>query len=107
MSKLLQTFIIGAVTGSLYSLLAMGMVLVYRTTGVLNIAHGGIGVLAGFIAWDLNTLRGWPYFPAIAAGILVAVVAGLLFERFVVRKLAAPALATVATLALFLLLQGL
>src|SRR5947208_5778430 len=106
MSKLLQTIIIGTVTGSLYSLLAMGMVLVYRTTGVLNIAHGGVGVLAGFVAWDLNTIRNWPYFAAIGAGIAVAVVSGLLFERFVVRRLASPALATVATIGLFLLLQG-
>ena len=107
MTKLIQTLIIGLEYGCVYSLIAMGMVLVYRTTGVLNIAHGGIGVLAGFVAWDLDTLRGWPYYPAILVGILVAVAAGLLFERFVVRRLASPALATVATLALFLLLQGL
>jgi branched-subunit amino acid ABC-type transport system permease component len=106
-TKLIQTLIIGLEYGCVYSLIAMGMVLVYRTTGVLNIAHGGIGVLAGFVAWDLNTLRGWPYYPAIGVGIMVAVSAGLLFERFVVRKLANPALSTVATLALFLLLQGL
>src|SRR5688572_32075649 len=85
----------------------MGMVLVYRTTGVLNIAHGGIGVLAGFVAWDLNTIRNWPYFAAIVAGIAEAIAAGLLFERFTVRKLASPALAPVATPGLFLLLQGL
>ena len=107
MTKLIQTLIIGLEYGCVYALIAMGMVLVYRTTGVLNIAHGGIGVLAGFVAWDLDTLRNWPYFAAIIAGISVAVVAGLLFERFIVRKLAAPALATVATLGLFLLLQGL
>jgi branched-subunit amino acid ABC-type transport system permease component len=106
-TKLIQTIIIGLEYGCVYALIAMGMVLVYRTTGVLNIAHGGIGVLAGFVAWDLNTLRNWPYFAAIAAGITVAIVAGLLFERFIVRKLASPALATVATLGLFLLLQGL
>src|SRR5207237_111852 len=106
-TKLIQTVIIGLEYGCVYSLIALGMVLVYRTTGVLNIAHGGIGVLAGFVAWDLDTLRGWPYYPAILVGILVAVAAGLLFERFVVRRLASPALATVATLALFLLLQGL
>jgi sulfate-transporting ATPase len=105
--KLIQAVVIGLEYGCVYSLIAMGMVLVYRTTGVLNIAHGGIGVLAGFVAWDLNTLRNWPYYAAIATGILVAVAAGLLFERFIVRKLAAPALATVATLGLFLLLQGL
>jgi branched-subunit amino acid ABC-type transport system permease component len=44
------------------------MVLVYRTTGVLNIAHGGVGVLCGFCAWDLITLRGWPYYLGVAVG---------------------------------------
>ena len=107
MTKFIQTVIIGIQYGCVYALIAMGMVLVYRTTGVLNIAHGGIGVLAGFVGWDLHTIRNWPYFAAVAAGIAVAVAAGLLFERFIVRKLASPALATVATLGLFLLLQGL
>ena len=107
MTKFIQSIVIGVQYGCIYALIAMGMVLVYRTTGVLNIAHGGIGVLAGFVAWDLNTIRNWPYFAAIAAGIAVAIASGLLFERFIVRRLASPALATVATLGLFLLLQGL
>ena len=107
MTKFIQTLVIGIQYGCVYALIAMGMVLVYRTTGVLNIAHGGIGVLAGFVAWDLKYLRNWPYFAAVAVGIGVAVAAGLLFERFIVRRLASPALATVATLGLFLLLQGL
>lgn len=107
MTKLIQTLVIGLEYGCVYALIAMGMVLVYRTTGVLNIAHGGVGVLAGFVAWDLNTLRGWPYFAAIATGIAVAISSGLLFERFVARKVPNPFLVTVATLALFLLLQGL
>src|SRR5207237_5368714 len=84
---LLQTGVIGDGTGSLYSLLAMGMVLVYRTTGVLNIAHGGVGVLAGFVAWDLVRLRHWPYYPGLLAGIAFAVVLGLAFERWGVRRL--------------------
>jgi branched-subunit amino acid ABC-type transport system permease component len=84
----------------------MGIVLVYRTTGVLNIAHGGIGVLAGFVAWDLDTKEAWPYFPALGAGILLAIVIGLAFEFLVIRRLATPALATVSTLGLFLVLQG-
>ena len=40
MTKFIQTLIIGLEYGCVYSLIAMGMVLVYRTTGVLNIAHG-------------------------------------------------------------------
>jgi branched-subunit amino acid ABC-type transport system permease component len=88
MSKLLQTIIIGTVTGSLYSLLALGMVLVYRTTGVLNISHGGVGVLAGFVAWDLVMLRHWPYYAGLVAGVAFAVVLGLAFERLVAHALA-------------------
>src|SRR2546428_3789391 len=103
MSKLLQTIIIGAVTGSLYSLLARGMVLVYRTTGVLNIAHGGVGVLAGFMAWDLVTLRHWPYYAGVLAGVAFAVALGLVFERFVARRMANAGSRTVATLGLFLM----
>ena len=106
MEKLLQTLIIGLTLGCVYALIAMGMVLVYRTTGVLNIAHGGIGVLAGFVAWDLNTLRDWPYFAAVGTGVVIAIAIGLLFEFLVVRRLASPALVTVSTLGLFLVLQG-
>ena len=106
MEKLLQTLIIGLIYGSLYALIAMGIVLLYRTTGVLNIAHGGVGVFAGFLAWDLNSLRGWPYFPALGVGVLVAIIIGLAFEFLVVRRLASPALATVATLGLFIIRQG-
>jgi sulfate-transporting ATPase len=107
MERLLQTLIIGVISGAFYSLIALGMVLVYRTTGVLNIAHGGVGVLCGFVAWDLITLRGWPYYAGVAAGIAVAVVLGLAFERLVIRRLTGRAdLQTVSTLALFLLAQS-
>ncbi len=115
MQKAVQCIIIGLTLGCTYSLIAMGMVLVYRTTGVLNIAHGGIGVLAGFVAWDLSYPGGavtkspestWPYIPAVIAGVVLAVLIGLIFEYLVVRRVASPALATVSTLGLFLVLQG-
>ncbi len=107
MDQLLQTLIIGGIAGSFYSLIALGMVLVYRTTGVLNIAHGGVGVLSGFIAWDLITLRGVPYYLGVLIGISFAVVLGLVFERLVIRNLTGrPDLQTVSTLVLFLLAQS-
>ena len=103
----MQTLIIGVTAGAFYSLIALGMVLVYRTTGVLNLAHGGIGVLVGFVAWDLITLRHLPYYAGVGAGIVVAILFGLAFERLVIRRLAGrPDLQTVSTLALFILAQG-
>jgi sulfate-transporting ATPase len=105
--ELLQTLIIAVIAGSFYSLIALGMVLVYRTTGVLNIAHGGIGVLCGFVAWDLITLRHVPYYLGVVTGIVVAVLLGLGFERIVIRRLAGrPDLQTISTLALFILAEG-
>jgi branched-subunit amino acid ABC-type transport system permease component len=107
MEKLLQVLIIGVLGGAVYGFIAIGMVLVYRTTGVLNIAHGGIGVLSAYIAWDLITLRGVPYYIGIAVGILFAGALGLFFEWAVVQRLAGqPALQTGATLGLYVLLQG-
>jgi sulfate-transporting ATPase len=83
------------------------MVLVYRTTGVLNIAHGGIGVLCGFVAWDLTTLRHVPYYLGVLTGIAVAVLLGLGFERIVIRRLVGrPDLQTISTLGLFILAEG-
>jgi branched-subunit amino acid ABC-type transport system permease component len=106
-AKLLQTLIIGVTSGAFYSLIALGMVLVYRTTGVLNLAHGGIGVLCGFVAWDLITLRHFPYYLGVTVGIAFAVLLGLTFERLVIRRLAGrPDLQTVSTLALFIFAQG-
>jgi branched-subunit amino acid ABC-type transport system permease component len=107
MEKLLQTLIIGVNSGAIYALIALGMVLVYRTTGVLNIAHGGVGVLVGFVAWDLITLRGWPYYAGVAVGIGAAILLGVAFEFLVIRRLAGrPDLQTVSTLGLFLLTQS-
>ena len=107
MQELLQTLIIAVIAGAFYSLIALGMVLVYRTTGVLNVAHGGIGVLCGFVAWDLITLRHVPYYLGVLTGIVVAVLLGLAFERIVIRRLAGrPDLQTISTLALFILAEG-
>ncbi|MGH8998023.1 MAG: branched-chain amino acid ABC transporter permease [Acidimicrobiia bacterium] len=107
MEKLLQTLIIGVIAGAFYSLIAIGMVLVYRTTRVLNIAHGGIGVLVGFVAWDLITLRKWPYYVGVAVGIVLAVLLGVAFERLVIRRLTGrPDLQTVSTLVLFIVTQS-
>jgi len=107
MDKLLQMLVIGVILGSIYGFIALGMVLVYRTTNVLNIAHGGIGILSAYIAWDIIVLRGYNYYVGVTVGILFAAVLGFFFEWVVVRRLAGqPALQTGATLALYILLQG-
>lgn len=50
-ADLLQVFVSGASVGSVYALVALGLVLLYRTTRILNFAHGDLGVLGTFMAY--------------------------------------------------------
>jgi len=107
MAHLLQTVVIGLIYGSLYGFIAIGMVLVYRTTGVLNVAHGGVGILCAYVARELFFFRGWPYYPSLLVAIAFGCVLGLLFERLVIRPLdGKPLLQTASTLAAYVLLTG-
>src|ERR1700745_2186876 len=70
--------IIGLGLGGIFSLAALGIVLIYRTTGVLNFAHGAMGMFSTFVAWQV--FYGWshPFWPTWLATLL-AVIAGLVF----------------------------
>ncbi|NTW41409.1 MAG: branched-chain amino acid ABC transporter permease, partial [Cellulomonadaceae bacterium] len=49
--NLLPFVVAGLVIGSVYALAGVGVLVLYRTTGVLNFAHGAIGGLAAMVAW--------------------------------------------------------
>src|SRR5260370_39958689 len=70
--------VIGLSLGGIFSLAALGIVLIYRTTGVLNFAHGAMGMVSTFVAWQV--FYGWshPFWPGWVATFL-AVVAGRVF----------------------------
>jgi branched-chain amino acid transport system permease protein len=106
-----QNIVLGLVEGGIYGLLAVGIVLVYRGSRVLNFAQGEIGTVALIVAWYLTTDRGMPWVVGAGAGILASTAIGVGFERFIVRKMAdasriAVAVATVGLL-LFLISFGL
>ncbi|GAC1543082.1 MAG: hypothetical protein NVS3B12_31450 [Acidimicrobiales bacterium] len=90
----------GVVLGGLQSLTAMGLVLVYRSTRVINFAQAEIGALAASVAVVMVTGFRLPYGVGVAAGLAVAVATGALVERVVVRRFfTAPRLIlTVATI---------
>ncbi len=71
MDRLLQYVFAGLSGGSLYALVALGLVLIYRSARVLNFAHGDIATLGTFVAFTVVT-RGLP----IAVGLPIAILAG-------------------------------
>lgn len=80
--QLIQLAINGISTGAIYSLVALGLVLAYRATEVLNFAHGDLLMLAAFVAWALIEVAGLPFWAAVPVTITaVALVSWLLDQR--------------------------
>src|SRR5436190_8556905 len=85
-----QALIIGIVAGSGYGLIALGLVLVYKSSGIFNFAQGEFGTIAVYGLWGAHSV-GVPYGLAMLVGLVAALASGLATERFVVRPLfAAP-----------------
>src|SRR5690348_17850956 len=72
----LRFVLLGAATGSLTALVALGIVLMYRTSGVLNFSAGALGGIAAYVCYDMRD-GGWPTWLAVALGLLVGVALGL------------------------------
>jgi branched-chain amino acid transport system permease protein len=81
----IQVIVSGASMGSIYALIALGIVLLYRSTRILNFAHGDIGVLATFIAYTLLTNLGLPFQLSFLLALVAAAVIGGLIYLLLVR----------------------
>jgi branched-subunit amino acid ABC-type transport system permease component len=106
---LLPFLIVGFVTGSLYGLAGVGLVLTYRTSGVFNFGHGALAAAAAYIFYTLHVTHGlsWPL-AALISVLGFGAVAGVAIELMTRRLVGAPeALVTVATVGLLLGIDGL
>ena len=104
-----QPFIpIGLAAGGVYALSGVGMVVLYRATGVLNLAFGAIGAMGALIAWTMINTWHVPGGIAYVGCILFGGVATLLYGMVFGRLLAArdPLVKAAATLGLALLMLG-
>ena len=84
MNEFLQLTVNGAGKGAVYALLALGFVIIFRATGVVNFAHGSLVMLGGYIVYVTRDSLG--YYGAAAAGILVAALGALLVERLLISR---------------------
>ena len=87
MDFLLQLLVNGLVIGSVYALAALGFVLIYKSSRVLNFAHGDFLALGTFVAFALATSLRLPVIPAIILSLICFFVLGLIVERVVLRPL--------------------
>ena len=103
-----QQLAAGIREGAIYAGLALAIVIIYRSTRVINFAQGEMATFTTFIAWSLmnHGLSFWTAFPIVLA---IAFTGGVAIERIVIRPVEdAPVLTIViVTLGLALLLNGL
>src|SRR4051794_29175830 len=108
MQRFFETVIDGIATGSIYGALALALVLIYRSTGIVNFAQGELATLSTFVAWGL-TQAGLPIGIAILLTLVLSLIGGMLIERVVIRPVegGAELALVVVTLGLFILVNGL
>ena len=84
---LLQLVASGVVTGGIYALVAMGFVVVYKATRVINFATGEFMMLGAFFAWTAMVGLRAPFAVALVAAVAAAALLGIATERIVLRPL--------------------
>ena len=107
MEFFLSLLINGLLTGTLYALVALGLVLIFKASGVLNFAQGVMVLLAGFLV-ALFIYFNVPVWLAIILGAAVMIGMSFLVERFVLRPLVAQPIISLimVTLGLALFIEG-
>ncbi len=78
---------IGVVQGMITALIAMGIVLVYRSSRVINFAVGDLGVPATALLAIMVGLHHWPYWIGLVAALAVGALSGTVVELAVIRRL--------------------
>jgi len=109
-SQFFNTLLIAIEAGAVYSSLALSIVIVYRTSRLLNFAQGEMAMFSLFLIWELND-RGLPVWGAIAVGVAISFVLGALIERLLIRPVGNasknPLAVVIVTIGLFLGINGL
>lgn len=101
-------FVSGLATAATYVLSAVGIVVLYRASGVVNFSQGALGALAAFVSWSIVE-HGGPEPVAWCTGVFVSTALAFLYGRILAPRLAFsdPVMRAVATLSVALILLGL
>src|SRR4030065_697952 len=87
MAALIQAIVSGLVTGSIYALMTVGMTLIYGTLRTLNMEHGSMVMIGGYVAWMLFDSLGWGPIPEMVGAAVVAFALGIAIQQIAVRPL--------------------
>lgn len=109
MSTFLQVIFRSLETGSIYALAALGIIIVYRTSNITNFSQGAVAMFNTFVVTHLFAKQGLPLWLAIIAGMVSAVIIGILIDLVIIRhtKKVSPVAKQIITLGLVMIVTGL
>ncbi len=81
-----EIFITGLLVGGIYAAIALGWAIIYKTSGVINLATGELTMIGAYICWDLYA-HGLPFWVALVGMLAAAAIFGTLTERLWLRPM--------------------
>ncbi len=109
MDIFVQIIVTGIATGGVYGLIALGFVLIFKATGILNLATGAFMTLGAYICLTVLAQLGAPFWLAFLCTLVFAILLGIVLERLILRPLIGEPIISVVmvTIGLSSILQGL
>jgi branched-chain amino acid transport system permease protein len=87
MTEFLQLVLAGVALGFKYALVALGFVIIFKATGVINFAQGGFVMLGAYLTYNFGITWGLPFWVAVILAMITTALAGMLIERLVLRRM--------------------
>jgi branched-chain amino acid transport system permease protein len=108
MGAIIEHLTIGLAVGAVYSIIALGFVLIYKATGIFNLAQGSLMTLGGYICYVFSITIGLPFWLAVILTLAAAFGMGLLIEFvFLRRMIGQPHLSILMlTIGIYLMVRG-
>ncbi|MGC5584540.1 branched-chain amino acid ABC transporter permease [Ornithinimicrobium sp. W1665] len=109
MSAFLNLLVYGLADGAILALAALGFVLIYKATSVINFAQGEFLLVGAYMFYTAFVVLGLPLIAAVAVGVVVATIVGVVVERFILRPMVGedPISIIMVTIGLSMLLSAL
>jgi ABC-type branched-subunit amino acid transport system ATPase component/ABC-type branched-subunit amino acid transport system permease subunit len=108
--EVIRFAILGLASGAIYALLALGLVLIYRGSGLLNFSQGAMAMFGAYAYYELSVKRGLGQVPSVALTLILCALLGASFDLIVLRAMrrrnASSLSRVIATLSLLLILQS-
>jgi branched-chain amino acid transport system permease protein len=87
MTDFMQLLVAGIAVGALYALVALGFVVIYKSTGVINFAQGALLLLGAYFAFSFEHNLGLPFYLAVILAVVACAAVGVLIERLILSRM--------------------